>query len=221
MLQAPRVDDHNSFLGGEPELAIPGAPAAGLRGRVGSLAGLHSVRGVVVNRAHRGDAPVAEAIQIPARRHVDAVRGTDPEVAVIVGKNPTGVVVEESVLFRVTGDPAVANIEAGQPGSPAAEPEAAPAVGGDGSDREVDLLLPGALGRFTLGKLEQPLYRAEPQRAGWVAVDGESVVARSGERRRLSANSERPDYAFPKTEGQRFMRRARIGRCISGCSLAV
>ena len=103
------------------------------------------------------------------------------------------------------GDPAVAKIEADQSGNPAAEPEAAPAVGGDGSDREVDLLLPGALGRFTLGKLEQPLYRAEPQRAGWVAVDGESVVARSGERRRLSANSERPDYAFPKTEGQRFI----------------
>src|ERR1035438_6102106 len=97
-------------------------------------------------------------------------------------------------LFRVMGDPAVAKIEADQSGNPAAEPEAAPAVGGDGSDREVDLLLPGALGRFTLGKLEQPLYRAEPQRAGWVAVDGESVVARSGERRRLSANSERPDY---------------------------
>jgi hypothetical protein len=60
------------------------------------------------------------------------------------------------------GDPAVAKIEADQSGNPAAEPEAAPAVGGDGSDREVDLLLPGALGRFTLGKLEQPLYRAEP-----------------------------------------------------------
>ncbi len=86
VLQVPGVDHHNPLLGGEPESTIPGAPAAGLRARVGSFAGFHAVRGVVAHRAHHGDAAVAETIQIQARRHVDAVRGTDPEIAVIVGR---------------------------------------------------------------------------------------------------------------------------------------
>jgi hypothetical protein len=164
--QAPWVDHHNSFLGGEPEFAIPGAAAGGLRARVGSLAGLHAVGSVVVHRPHGGDSAVAEAIQIPARRPVDAVRGTDPEVAVVVGESAGGVVVEEPILLGVMGDPAVAQIEADQPGSSAAEPQAAPAVFGDGSNRKAGLLLPRAIGRVALGEFKQALYGAEPQGAG-------------------------------------------------------
>src|ERR1022692_4009681 len=105
--------------------------------------------------ANGSNAPVGKVVQIFTEGLIDAIRGADPEIALIVGESAGEIVVKEPIPFRVMGHAATADVESGNSRYPATEPKASPEVIGYGRDGEGHLLLPRVAGRFARGESEK------------------------------------------------------------------
>src|ERR1039458_4308024 len=133
--------------------------------------------------ANGSNAPVGKVVQIFTEGLIDAIRGADPEIALVVGKSGREIVVKKPIPFRVMGHAATADVESGDSRYPATEPKASPAVIGYGRDGEGHLLPPRVAGRFARGEPEKAQDSAKPHDARWIAVNCERVVAGAGQRR--------------------------------------
>ena len=128
MHQMAGVDDHDTFLGREPELAIARPCAARLCPWAVSLPGLHAVVCSVMGGSNRRSTPVSKVVQIFTEGLIDAIRGADPEIALIVSERARGIVIKQTIPFGVVGHAATSDVESGDPRYPAAEPKASPQV---------------------------------------------------------------------------------------------
>src|ERR1017187_9917566 len=204
MLDMVGIDRNDASVSGEPQPSIGGLPPARLGRRIRCLTGFHSVDNAIVDSWNPGYAPIRETVQIVLVRHVYAIGCADPKIALVVVQDTAWIVVKQAALFRVVSDPSIADAETGQARGSSAQPKASLPIVGDGSHREIDSVPLCLSGRLSLSELKQPLHRANPQGISGIAIDGECIVTRCSQRRRLPANRERKKFPVLKPQQLRL-----------------